>query len=504
MKTRFPTNRYFGTILFFLAAVVLPVKAQSNFVLHAFGAANYSSMAAADTNFDGIHPNGWLTWSGTKFYGTAQQGGTNGMGTLFATDTNGIFTLLYTFPKDTNYSGNTYGAYPNGGLVLSGTNLYGTTLNGGTDDNGVIFSIATNGTGITLLHTFSAFLNTNLLGVWTNADGAAPSAGLVMSGKVLFGTAASGGSGGNGVVFSCSNTTFKVLHHFTAGNYDDFGNLTNSDGANPSCQLLLLGTNLFGTTSAGGTNGYGTVFKVSTNGSNFAVLHHFDDSDNNGDHGAGPSAGLVLSGGTLFGTGGTVVYAVGTNGAGFTVLTNFGSYMDTANAISGLTVSNGTLYGSAPQLGTYGDGQIFALTTNGVGSADFHDFAPHPFGSYPALPPTNSDGYFPQGGLVLLNNALYGAAFNGGTNAVDYNRDSSGLIFCAPPSPVISSSQISGSTFLLAFQTFDGLSYTVQRNTSLFGTNWTVFTNFMGNSTLMQLSCPATNSPQLYFRVRQP
>jgi uncharacterized repeat protein (TIGR03803 family) len=260
-----------------------------------------------------------------------------------------------------------------------------------------------------------------------------------------------------------------------------------------------LGTNLYGTTSAGGTNGSGTIFRISTNGTSFTVLHHFDDNDFNGDHGTRPLTGLVYAGGTLFGMGGSVIYSINTNGAGFTVLESVGSYVDnSAMNTSGLIVSNGTLYGviNGAGAGFYDEGQVFALTTNGVGYADFHDFTTlvqtNLAGVY-----TNYDGILPGGGPLLLNGMLFGAASQGGTNG-------NGVIFQASPPPTILSSQASGNNLLFSFQTFDGLSYTVQKSTNLIGSNWILYSNFMGNSTIKQFTVPITNSPQLYFRLSQP
>ena len=80
------------------------------------------------------------------------------------------------------------------GLVLSGITLYGTTAGGGSYGYGAVFEINTDGTGFDLLYSFS-------IAVWsgsnqTNADGAWPQAGLVLSGTTLFGTTAGGGTGG--------------------------------------------------------------------------------------------------------------------------------------------------------------------------------------------------------------------------------------------------------------------------------------------------------------------
>jgi uncharacterized repeat protein (TIGR03803 family) len=84
--------------------------------------------------------------------------------------------------------------------------------------------------------------------------------------------------------------TFTILHRFTATS----GPLsTNSDGAYPG-GLILSGNTLYGGTGGGGSLGNGTVFAINTNGTGFSTLYSFTES--------GSSAGSVLSGNTLYGT----------------------------------------------------------------------------------------------------------------------------------------------------------------------------------------------------------
>jgi uncharacterized repeat protein (TIGR03803 family) len=159
-----------------------------------------------------------------------------------------------------------------------------------------LFAVNTNGAGFTNLHSFTA-THTNSAGVYTNSDGADPEGGLVLSGNTLFGAARYGGSSGAGTVFAINTngTGFTILHSFTAG-VVYYG--TNSDGANPAAGLILSGNTLYGTASAGGNSGHGTLFAIKTDGTGFTNLHSFSG----GSDGANPQAGLVLSGDTLYGT----------------------------------------------------------------------------------------------------------------------------------------------------------------------------------------------------------
>ncbi len=251
----------------------------SNFmVLHSFDSTNGASP------FAGLFEN-----AGT-LYGTTLTGGSNGFGTIFKMSTNGAdFTVLKTFSREVAGT-NSDGAQPYGGLVGCGKTLYGTTTYGGAYGSGVVFKLDTNGSNFTVLKSFSATAN------YINSDGAYPHASLLCAHGMLYGTTSLGGAYGNGTVFKLKNdgSGFAVLKTFSSLD-EDTG--MNDDGALPYSGLMLNGNTLYGTTYEGGTNGYGTVFKVNTIGAGFSAIKHFS-----GDDGSNPHAGLVMVGGTLFGT----------------------------------------------------------------------------------------------------------------------------------------------------------------------------------------------------------
>ncbi len=263
--------------------------------------------------------------SGTTLYGEAVYGGSSGDGTVFAVNINGTsFTTLYNFTNGSD------GGNPVGGLILSGNTLYGTAGKGGLDGiMGTVFAVNTDGTGFTILHTFT-----------NGTDGYNPFAGLILSGNTLYGTTV-GGSSGYGTVFALNigSGVLTPLHSFTNG----------SDGACPEAGLILSGNTLFGTAMNGGSSGGGTVFAVNTDGTGFRTLH----SLNGYSDGAMPCAGLISSGNTLYGTaseggsnGGTV-FAVNTDGTGFTVLYSFTNGSDGGEPQGALLLSGNTLYGTA-------------------------------------------------------------------------------------------------------------------------------------------------------------
>ena len=80
-------------------------------------------------------------------------------------------------------------------MILSGNTLYGSAAGGGSAGNGTVFTVHTDGTGFTTLHTFTAVSV-------TNSEGAGPGAGLILSSNTLYGTTSHGGSWDSGTVFS--------------------------------------------------------------------------------------------------------------------------------------------------------------------------------------------------------------------------------------------------------------------------------------------------------------
>jgi len=306
---------------------------------------------------------------GNTFYGTTVNGGGYDAGTIFAINADGTgYTNLQYLPTDS--SGDS-GYNPYGALVISGNRLYGTANAGGTSGYhqcGTVFVINSDGTSFTNLYDFS-IEPANPSGFYTNSDGAQPYAGLILSSNTLFGVATIGGIYGGGTIFAINTngTGFTNIYNFTATSESSY-NGTNYDGANPCGTLVLSGNTLYGTAQIGGSMGLGTVFKVNTDGTGFTTLHNFAD----GSDGAYPTAGLILTGNTLYGTtvqhrgvnqGYGSVFAINTDGTGFTSLHSFGitGGSDGGGLVAGLVLSGDTLYGTAELLGG-GYGTVFALT----------------------------------------------------------------------------------------------------------------------------------------------
>lgn len=294
---------------------------------------------------EGDAPDAELTLSGETLYGTADLGGGSfsDFGTIFKLNTDGTgFTKLYTF------TGRNDGAWPHAGLALSADTLYGTASQGAISNNGTLFALNTDGTGFRVLHTFSG------------PDGRLPLSTMVLSGETLYGTAQAGGAFGDlGTVFriNTDGTGFLSIHDFTGGD----------DGSYPGA-LTLLGNTLFGGTAGAISPVTGArtskIFAVNTDGSAFTNLYDFTPANTN-------SSGVY------------------TNSDGTSVIN--------------LRFSNHTLYGTTAGGGLTGGGTIFALSTNGSGFTQLHSF-------------TRTDGQLPLCALLLLDNTLYGTTASGASS----------------------------------------------------------------------------------------
>lgn len=362
------------------ALLVLPHARGATTILRAFTGAT-----------TGGSPIGSLTLSGSKIYGMTSKGGFNGLGVVFSINSDGTgYARLHSFPGGAND-----GSEPHGSLTLAGSTLYGMTSLGGSRNQGTVFSMNTDGTGFTLLHSLS-----------TLSGGSYPDGSLTLSGSKLFGMT-SGGGGYIDQLFSMNTdgTGFAMLHDFTG---------TTSDGSNPSGSLTLSGSTLYGMTSGGGPNNVGTIFRINTDGTGFGLVHSFNNSD-----GEYPYGSLTLVGSKVYGmtsSGGTgpyphqvgTAFSMNTDGTGYSLLHSFiGGKGDGATPIGSLTLVGSTLYGMTKSGGSTNNGTLFSMNTDGTGYALMENFGV-----------ASTDGALPFGDLTLSGDGstLYGMAYAGGIN----------------------------------------------------------------------------------------
>ena len=378
------------TVLECMSAVLLAAMAVSS--AHASTLKIVHNFTGAS---DGGNPvDGFVMSQTGMLYGTAPSGGDTGHGVVFRVTGKGTETVLHTF------AGGTDGAAPNGGVIIDASNtLFGTTTAGGASGSGTVFEVK--GTKETVLYSFAG-----------GADGADPQAGLVMdSAGNLYGTTAQGGASGNGTVFELVAPTKRgrkwkelVLYSFGAG----------SDGAVPVSRVNFdTAGNLYGTTSLGGANGYGTIFRLTPGAAwTESVLHSFQNADD----GAYPYAGMVSdAAGNLYGAatqggaagGGTVFALTPSKGSWkFSVL-----YSVPGSGISGsfrnlLLDDSGNIFGTTHCDGDDNAGTVFELAPSDGGW------------TYTLLYTFTggSDGEYTISNLVMKNGKLYGTTQYGGAN----------------------------------------------------------------------------------------
>jgi uncharacterized repeat protein (TIGR03803 family) len=266
-------------------------------------------------------------------------------------------SVLYSF------TGGSDGMTPLSGLTSAGkATFYGTTSAGGSG-SGTLFKLEPSGSGWTLntIHTFTS-----------NPDGATPIARVrVRPGGIVYGTTSAGGTSGAGTVYEMSSKGESVIYEFLGG----------SDGSQPSPGDLAFdhAGNIYGTTSGGGANGNGTVYELvrSKKGAwKEKLLYSFRQSSD----GTVPVGGVTFgTPDTLYGTtstGGTygygTVYQLKRSGSTWTetILYNFQDGVDGGTPYAGvIRDKSGNLYGGVVSGGTGGGGTVFELTPkNGVWS----------------------------------------------------------------------------------------------------------------------------------------
>jgi uncharacterized repeat protein (TIGR03803 family) len=309
-------------------------------------------------NGDGSQPFGTLLEQDGALFGTTPYGGANVHGTVFSiSDDDSAYRVIYSFGASA-----TDGFGPFGGLTALNGVLFGTTAGGGTNNSaGTVFTIAAGGSNYAVLHEFG-----------TGSDGVEPGASMTALNGALYGTTFYGGIYACAVYVECgvifridSSGGERVLHNFGAP----------GDGNGPQAALLAVGSTLYGTTFWGGTNGQcsdghgvrehcGTVFRIDANGKSYAVLHDFGK----GSDGTEPDGSLVQINGTLYGTtlnGGAsgfgTLFSLSPDGSNYHVLHSFGALPDGQHPEGALTTSNGAVYGTTVSGGATKSGTIFSL-----------------------------------------------------------------------------------------------------------------------------------------------
>jgi uncharacterized repeat protein (TIGR03803 family) len=305
------------------------------------------------------------------------------------------------------------GSGPAGLVQAANGYLYGTTGAGGDADGGTVFKVSPSGTLTTLYSFCSLYVEPSC------PDGFWPWGGLVQATNgYLYGTTGGGGTNGYGTVFKITPSgTLTTLYSFCAQSGC-------TDGFNPY-GALVQATNgyLYGTTEGGGANGYGTVFKI-TPGGTLTTLYSFCAQSGCTD-GENPYGALVqATNGYLYGT----TEGGGANGNYGTVfkitpggtLTTLYSFCAQSGCTDGENPNGALVQGT--------DGNLYGTAGDGGANPGPRDFGA---GTVVKITPTGrlttlynfcsqsgcTDGEYPNAGLVQATNGyLYGTTGGGGAN----------------------------------------------------------------------------------------
>jgi len=388
------------------------------------------------------------------------KGSVNAGGTIFKINQDGSgFQVLHTFSDD-----------PDGGMTISdvdvtltlGTDhfLYGATFLGGDSELGTVYKLAEDGGSYQVLHRFDNSQNDRmpvatllqasdgwLYGMTTegvifkmNTNGG----GYTVLTNAIEGTLSGLLEGHDGGIYGTTlESVFKV--NKDGSGYTTLHAFNGVDGSN-TVGRLIQSTNdfLYGVAREGGS-GFGSIFRVDTNGNNFQVVHNFNDGSFPGD-GEFPQAGLAAGiGGFFYGT-----------------------------TINGSTNTGGT---------------VFKINQDGSG-----------YELLSAFQQTPATGGAPSAGLVQgpvqgASGAMYGTTYSplGTTRGAIY------ALIVSPPvsiTPVVG--QIGGQT-LVSWPSW-ALNYVVQTTTNLSSPNWTTVTNGVPMASLLVTN----SSAQTYYRLVLP
>jgi uncharacterized repeat protein (TIGR03803 family) len=393
---------------------------------------------------DGSNPAG-IVYANGEFYGTTTAGGTvpastggRGTGTIFELTAAGKERVIHSF------AGGADGAAPVEAPIAVGPVLYGTTPGTSTSEDGVLF-----GRDFGTVFKVSGGTESVLYQFPGGAHGAKPQTNLVYSGGELYGGTALAGAYGLGGIFAVATSTGAqtVLSAFSDG----------PDGQLPTMSALFpVGGVLYGTATAGGSFGFGTVFSITTAGAE-RTLYAFKGGRSGGNPVgltyAGAFYATLEEGGGGFEEGNGATFEILPSGAGQQVH-EFGQSPSDGRAPNGLTPFAGALYGATTFGGAYGYGVAYSLSPDGretiryafKGGTD----GAEPSGSFAAMGNTlygttqygggpfpgngtifalsasgaervvyrfkgGADGSVPSGGLTPLNGLLYGTTQRGGT-----------------------------------------------------------------------------------------
>ena len=346
---------------------------------------NFEPIFAIDQRNGGDINQDLLLLNDEDIYAPTSEYGKHDGGTFNHCDTSGNGSDLYHFGLSTT------GFRPTGGVIkATDGKLYGATVIGGTNGNGIVFSVNTDGNSYTVLHQFN------------NSEGYEPSGKLLEASDGKLYGACRWGISNSGILYRINKngSGFEVIFQFSGS----------SDGYSPVGSLVedaagvLYGTCFYSSTVSG------SVFKINKNGTGYSTLRLFSGSG--GDLGY-PYNGVRLLKGYLYGAcgyGGSEgkggLYRIRTNGSGYQVLHDFVAADGSENLPVGTPyiANNGKIYGTVAFGGPSDEGAIYRIDSVGTNYTVLHRFSGF------------TDGAYPWGGMIQASDGLmYGSTQTGGS-----------------------------------------------------------------------------------------
>lgn len=327
-----------------------------------------------------------------KLYGTTMQGGSGNNGTIFEYDpATNIYIKKFEFGPDLGATGGT----PRGSLLLYNNKFYGLAADYGTSSGGCLFEWdpATN------IYT-KKFDFTNAGGSYS---GSHPQNSLRLCNGKMYGTTQQGGANSLGVVFEWDPATniYRDLYDGDLVTGREFYN-----------NLTVYNNKLYGASYSGGATNWGALFVIDPalpNGSNYTLLKNFDYSTNGGHVNNNE---MIVYNNKLYGC----LNEGGVNGVGtlfefdpattaFTKLVDF-NYTPTGGSPSGKLVANGAKF-----LGLCSIGGV-----NGKGTVyEWDPASPNIVTKKNDFGVSNLDNPINPGStLTLFNSKFYAVSYNGG------------------------------------------------------------------------------------------
>lgn len=237
----------------------------------------------ADRAFDGMYPMGaTAVLASGAVAGTAKGGGETSTGTVWLASAGGFAYTSLTPDIGTSY----------GGLALGRDGrLHGTTYGGGANDAGTYFTVDPTTLAVTVVDSFPRF-------PWNDhgTDNTPIQIPTQLSDGTLIAAREFGGAYGSGLLVKLGPTGIQVLKQFDDIPLAAAPRFSNQTGGMPNGQIVEGRDGMiYGTTTYGGANGSGSIYRIARDGTRFELLYSFD--------GAYPYGGLTLgSDGALYGT----------------------------------------------------------------------------------------------------------------------------------------------------------------------------------------------------------